>query len=94
MGLLFADSEKKVAETLTIVQLMQKHDAEMEHQKNETRKALRRNQKLLDENKKFRNAKYKLKQNIRKLTENIEKEPTAEKRMKLKVYQNILEELK
>ena len=30
MGLLFADSEKKVANTLTFVELIRKHDAEVE----------------------------------------------------------------
>ena len=94
MGYLFADSEKKVAETLTIVQLMQKHDAEMEQQKNETRKALRRNTKLLNENKRYRRIKYWITGNIQRIEQELANEPDKQLQAKLETYQEILEELK
>ena len=87
MGLLFADSEKKVANTLTIAELMRKHDAEVNE-------LVKRNQNLFTDNQKLKKAKYLVNSRIGNLRASLKNKPNSEKEIELKVYLDIQEALK
>lgn len=87
MGLLFAESEKKVANTLTIVELMRKHDAEIEA-------LMKENRKKTVEAEKAKKAKLIAKQNINRLNNTIRYKPTEAKQAELEAYKMMLEVLK
>lgn len=86
MGLLFADSEKKVANTLTFVQLIRKHDAEIEA-------LMKENRKKTIEAEKAKKARLVAKQNINRLNNSLRYKPTEAKRAELEAYKSMLEEL-
>lgn len=87
MGLLFAESEKKVAKTLTIAELMRKHDAEVNE-------LVKRNQNLFKDSQKLKKAKYLVNSRISNLRASLKNKPNPEKEIELKVYLDIQEALK
>ena len=87
MGLLFAESEKKVANTLTFVQLIRKHDAEIEA-------LMKENRKKTIEAEKAKKAKYLVNSRIGNLRASLKNKPNSEKEIELKVYLDIQEALK
>lgn len=87
MGLLFADSEKKVANTLTFVELIRKHDAEVEA-------LMKENRMKSVEAEKAKKAKLIAKQNINRLNNTIRYKPTEAKQAELEAYKMMLEVLK
>lgn len=87
MGLLFAESEKKVANTLTIAELMRKHD-------DEVNELMERNQNLFKDNQKLKKAKYLVNSRIGNLRASLKNKPNSEKEIELKVYLDIQEALK
>lgn len=87
MGLLFAESEKKVANTLTFVQLIRKHDAEIEA-------LMKENRKKTIEAEKAKKAKYLVNSRIGNLRASLKNKPNPEKEIELKVYLDIHEALK
>lgn len=87
MGLLFAESEKKVANTLTIVELIRKHD-------DEVNELVKRNQDLIKDNQKLKKAKYLVNSRIGNLRASLKNKPNSEKEIELKVYLDIQEALK
>lgn len=87
MGLLFAESEKKVANTLTIIELMRKHDDEVQS-------LMEENRKKTIEAEKAKKAKLFAKQNINRLNNAIRYKPTEAKRAELNAYKMMLEVLK
>lgn len=87
MGLLFAESEKKVANTLTIVELMRKHDDEINE-------LMERNQNLFKDSQKLKKAKYLINSRIGNLRASLKNKPNSEKEIELKIYLDIHEALK
>ena len=87
MGLLFAESEKKVANTLTFVQLIRKHDAEIEA-------LMKENRKKTIEAEKAKKAKYLVNSRIGNLRASLKNKPNSEKEIELKIYLDIQEALK
>lgn len=87
MGLLFADSEKKVANALTIAELMRKHD-------DEVNELMERNQNLFEDSQKLKEAKYLVNSRIGNLHASLKNKPNSEKEIELKVYLDIQEALK
>lgn len=87
MGLLFAESEKKVANALTIAELMRKHD-------DEVNELMERNQNLLKDNQKLKKAKYLVNSRIGNLRASLKNKPNSEKEIELKIYLDIQEALK
>lgn len=87
MGLLFADSERKVANTLTFVQLIRKHDDEIEA-------LMKENRKKTIEAEKAKKAKYLVNSRIGNLRASLKNKPNSEKEIELKVYLDIQEALK
>ena len=87
MGLLFAENEKKVANTLTFVELIRKHDAEVQT-------LMEKNRKKTIEAEKAKKAKLFAKQNINRLNTAIRYKPTEAKRAELDAYKMMLEVLK
>lgn len=87
MGLLFADSEKKVANALTIAELMRKHD-------DEVNELMERNQNLFKDSQKLKKAKYLVNSRIGNLRASLKNKPNSEKEIELKVYLDIQEALK
>ena len=87
MGLLFAESEKKVANTLTIVELMRKHD-------DEVNELVKRNQNLFKDSQKLKKAKYLVNSRISNLRAGLKNKPNSEKEIELKIYLDIQEALK
>lgn len=87
MGLLFADSEKKVAKTLTIAELMRKHD-------DEVNELVKRNQNLFKDSQKLKKAKYLVNSRISNLRASLKNKPNSEKEIELKTYLVIQEALK
>ena len=79
MGLLFAESEKKVANTLTIVELMRKHDDEINE-------LMERNQNLFKDSQKLKKAKYLINSRIGNLRASLKNKPNSEKEIELKIY--------
>lgn len=76
MGLLFADSERKVANTLTFVQLIRKHDAEVEA-------LMKENRKKSVEAEKAKKARLFAKQNINRLNNSLRYKATEAKKAEL-----------
>lgn len=87
MGLLFAESEKKVANTLTIVELMRKHD-------DEVNELMGRNQNLFKDSQKLKKAKYLVNSRIGNLRVSLKNKPNSDKEIELKTYLDIQEALK
>ena len=87
MGLLFAESEKKVANNLTIVELMRKHDDEINE-------LMERNQNLFKDSQKLKKAKYLINSRIGNLRASLKNKPNSEKEIELKIYLDIHEALK
>lgn len=87
MGLLFAESEKKVVNTLTIVELMRKHDAEVN-------RLVGRNQNLFKDSQKLKKAKYLVNSRIGNLRASLKNKPNPEKEIELKIYLDVQEALK
>lgn len=87
MGLLFAESEKKVANTLTIAELMRKHD-------DEVNELMERNQNLFKDSQKLKKAKYLVNSRIGNLRASLKNKPNPEKEIELKIYLDIQEALK
>ena len=87
MGLLFAESENKVANTFTIVELMRKHD-------DEVNELVNRNQNLFKESQKLKKAKYLVNSRINNLRASLKNKPSSEKEIKLKIYLDVQEALK
>lgn len=87
MGLLFKESERKVANTLTFVQLIRKHDAEIEA-------LMKENRKKTVEAEKAKKAKLIAKQNINRLNNAIRYKSTEAKQAELEAYKMMLEALK
>lgn len=87
MGLLFAESEKKVANTLTIVELMRKHD-------DEVNRLVGRNQNLFKDSQKLKKAKYLVNSRISNLRASLKNKPNSEKEIELKIYLDVQEALK
>lgn len=87
MGLLFEKSEKKVANTLTFVELIRKHDAEVQT-------LMEGNRKKTIEAEKAKKAKLFAKQNINRLNTAIRYKPTEAKQVELEAYKRMLEVLK
>ena len=87
MGSLFAESEKKVANTLTIAELMRKHDVEVNE-------LVKRNQNLFKDSQKLKKAKYLVNSRISNLRAGLKNKPNSEKEIELKTYLDIQEALK
>ena len=87
MGLLFAESEKKVANTLTIAELMRKHD-------DEVNELVKRNKNLFKDSQKLKKAKYLVNSRISNLRASLKNKTNSEKEIELKVYLDIQEALK
>jgi len=87
MGLLFEKSEKKVANTLTFVQLIRKHDAEIEA-------LMKENRKKTIEAEKAKKAKYLVNSRIGNLRASLKNKPNPEKEIELKIYLEVQEALK
>ena len=87
MGLQFAESEKKVANALTIAELMRKHD-------DEVNELMERNQNLFKDSQKLKKAKYLVNSRIGNLRASLKNKPNSEKEVELKIYLDIQEALK
>ena len=87
MGLLFAESEKKVANTLTIAEMMRKHD-------DEVNRLVGRNQNLFKDSQTLKKAKYLVNSRISNLRARLKHKTDSEKEIELKVYLDIQEALK
>lgn len=87
MVLLSEKSEKKVANTLTIAELMRKHDEEVNE-------LVKRNQNLFKESQKLKKAKYLVNSRIGNLRSSLKNNPNSEKEIELKIYLDVQEALK
>lgn len=77
MVLLSEKSEKKVANTLTIAELMRKHDDEINE-------LVKRNQNLFKDSQKLKKAKYLVNSRISNLRASLKNKPSSEKEIELK----------
>lgn len=87
MGQVFSEREKKVANSLTVVEMVKEHDAEI-------KALMTENRKKTIEAEKAKKAKLFARENINRLNVAIRYKPTEAKQVELEAYKRMLEVLK
>ncbi|MGY0837141.1 hypothetical protein ACW66K_06840 [Aerococcus urinaeequi] len=87
MGQVFSEREKKVANSLTVVEMVKEHDAEI-------KALMTENRKKSIEAEKAKKAKLFARENINRLNVAIRYKPTEAKQAELEAYKRMLEVLK
>lgn len=87
MGQIFSEREKKIANSLTVVEMVRAHDAEI-------KALMTENRKKSIEAEKAKKAKLFARENINRLNVAIRYKPTEAKQAELEAYKRVLEVLK